>query len=118
MSETTYWSRYWQRRLSRRRMLQGTVVGGAGLAAAVVIGCDEEESPSSPTATTPGGAAAEQPVQGGTFVYINQGTEALPHLDPQQNSFAVLHESGPAIVYSRLMGFDLDRYPGENRLQG
>jgi peptide/nickel transport system substrate-binding protein len=39
-------------------------------------------------------------------------------MDPQGNSFAVLHETGPAIVYSRLMRFDLDKYPQEIAFTG
>lgn len=93
-------------------MLQGAALGSVGLAAAAVVGCsDDEESPSASSSPGAGTPSTAQPTRGGTFVFINEGTEALPNIDPMQNSFAVLHETGPAIVYSRLMRFDLEKYP-------
>jgi peptide/nickel transport system substrate-binding protein len=93
-------------------MLQGTVLGGAGLAAAAVIGCDEEESGSTQQPSETGAAAADQPTRGGTLVYAYTSGDA-PHQDPQLNSFAALHDEGPAIVYSRLMMWDLAKFPDQ-----
>lgn len=62
-------SNYWQRRITRRRWIQGTVIGGTGLAAAALVGCgdDDEVSPSSGNDTTPAPSPTEQPKQGGTI---------------------------------------------------
>ncbi len=113
-----YQSNYWQRRLSRRRVLQATVVGGVGIAAAAIIGCDEEGtgSPQGPSQT--GDAGREQPIRGGTLALVNEGAEQLPHLDVHQNSFGVLHGSGAGIAYSRLVMFDLNKYPAELAFTG
>jgi len=35
--ESPYWSKFWARRVSRRRLLTGTALAGSGLAAAAVV---------------------------------------------------------------------------------
>ncbi len=108
--ENSYWDHFWQRRLSRRRVLQGTVLGSAGLAVAAVIGCSEDEEAATPSATASPGVTAEQPKAGGNLSFVSQASIA-PHMDPHQNSFAGLHNQGPAMAYSRLMKWDLTKYP-------
>ncbi len=110
--ESTYWRNFWQTKLSRRRMLQGAAVGGAGLAAAAVIGCDEEEGSTSQQPSQTGAAAADEPRRGGTLTWADFGVDA-PHMDPHTNSFAALHDRGPAMIYNRLMMWDLPKYPEE-----
>ncbi len=109
---STYWQRFWQTRMSRRRMLQGTALGGAGLAAAAIIGCDEEEGDStSQQPSGQGGNVSDQPTRGGTINWINAGTEALPHIDIHSNTFGPLQDNGPGLAYSRVLGFDLNKFP-------
>ncbi len=103
-----YWQKFWQRQISRRRMLQGVAVGGAGLAAAAVIGCGDEEEPSAqPTGT---GAAAEQPRQGGTFAYT-QTSEVAPTMDTHRISHTLFQ--GMGLAYNKLVKHDFSKYPGE-----
>ena len=42
--ESPYWSNFWARRVSRRRLLTGTALAGSGLAAAAVVGCGGAET--------------------------------------------------------------------------
>lgn len=43
MSETNYWTKFTDRRISRRRALQAAGVGAAGLAGAALIGCGDDD---------------------------------------------------------------------------
>ena len=52
-NDSNYWDKFWQRKLSRRRLLSGTALAGGGLAAAAVVGCGGESS-GPPTNGTPG----------------------------------------------------------------
>ena len=54
-------SRYWRRRFTRRALLRGAVVGGAGLAAAALIGCDDDDDEEAPG---PAPAATATPAAG------------------------------------------------------
>lgn len=101
---------YWQRRLTRRRILQGTAVSSAGLAAATLIGCGRREAAEQ-------AAISGQPKRGGTLTYLYDTSDA-PHMDPHQQSFAALHETGLGIAYSRLMMYDLSKYPNELAFTG
>ncbi len=94
-------------------MLQGTALGGAGLAAAAVIGCDEEEGGGTTSQQPSGqtGNVGEQPVRGGTINWINAGTEALPHIDIHSNTFGPLQDSGPGLAYNRVLKVDLAQFP-------
>jgi peptide/nickel transport system substrate-binding protein len=46
MEEPTYWTRFWRRRLNRRRLLTGAALVGSGAAAAAVVGCGGDDSSS------------------------------------------------------------------------
>jgi peptide/nickel transport system substrate-binding protein len=84
MAESTYWNRFWRRRISRRALLGAGAVTAFGAAGAAVVGCNSGGS--GPTGTTPrpgSPVAAGTPRPGGG---ITQGRliEALgidPHID-------------------------------------
>lgn len=114
-----YWGRLAQRKLSRRRVLQGAALGSAGLAAAAVIGCgDDEEGQSTPTASGSGSPSEEQPQRGGTLNLVTFDTSDFPHVDPHAQSFLALHDTGPAIAYGRPMQLDQTKYPGAIAFSG
>ena len=64
MSERSYWTNLSSNQLSRRRMLRGAALGGAGLASAALIGCSSGGSkPAAPTGgAAPAAAGAAAPV--------------------------------------------------------
>ncbi len=86
-AENNYWDRFSQRRVTRRRMLQGTALTGAGLAAAAVIGCGDEEEGggTSPGTTTPpaSGTTGGTPTRGGVFSWSGSVGQ-YGHLDSSQ----------------------------------
>ena len=47
--EEKYWDKFWERRVSRRRLLSTTALVGTGLGAAAVVGCSSESSNGSET---------------------------------------------------------------------
>jgi peptide/nickel transport system substrate-binding protein len=63
MTEREPSGNYWQRRISRRRGLQGAALAGAGLAAAALIACTNEQQ----TGTTGTQQQGAQPKRGGTL---------------------------------------------------
>ena len=90
MPESSYWNRFWRRRISRRALLGAGAVTAIGAATASVIGCNGNSgggngSPATngATETTPGPGLNLTPVAGGS---ITQGRliNALgidPHID-------------------------------------
>ena len=90
MPESSYWNRFWRRRISRRALLSAGAVTAIGAATASVIGCNGNSgggngSPATDgaTETTPGSGLSLTPVAGGS---ITQGRliNALgidPHID-------------------------------------
>lgn len=50
-----YWDKFSRARISRRRVLQASGLGGAGMAAAFLVGCGSDDTPSS--GSTPGSTA-------------------------------------------------------------
>ena len=83
MAESTYWNRFWRRRISRRTLFGATAVTALGAAGAVVVGCDGNGGPTGTTPRTGSPVAAGTPRPGGG---ITQGRllEALgidPHID-------------------------------------
>jgi peptide/nickel transport system substrate-binding protein len=103
-NESEYWRNFWRRRLSRRRLLQASALGGTGLAVAGVVGCgdddDEGNGEASPSATE------GQPVAGGTFhgplVGLSSGNP--PTLDAQRQ-LTFLAQIPAAYHYNRLLKF-------------
>jgi ABC-type transport system substrate-binding protein len=108
-AESEYWSRFWRRRVSRRRLLQTTAVTGAGLAAAGVVGCGDDEGDGvdgeERTAT-----AEASPRAGGTFrgPLVGLSTGNPPSLDPQRQ-LSFLAQIPAAYHYSRLLKFSPGR---------
>jgi peptide/nickel transport system substrate-binding protein len=103
-------SNYWQRsRLSRRSVMRGAGVAGAGLTTAALIGCggeDDDGVSDKPTVSIekPTVDAAAQPKRGGTYRWAWQGT---PHLDVHQDSIS----GAQAIIsaaYNRLLRYKDD----------
>ena len=109
------WFSFTSTRVSRRTVLRGGLLGGAGLAAAALIGCgdddddddDDDDAAATPTATgtaTPTAAATEtpaagQPRRGGTF---RLGTRGGPStLDPLRTQDANT-KTPAAMVYGTL----------------
>jgi peptide/nickel transport system substrate-binding protein len=120
VAESSYWQRFWRRRLSRRRLLTGAALGGAGLAAALTVGCDGDSRPG-PTATaTPAagpwggdvypydGRRALQPapggVRGGVLRYPGFDALRFDTFDPHQTQFGPL-ASGHSAVFSKMLRY-------------
>ena len=92
MEDSSYWTRWGKRRLSRRRLLTGAAGVGAGLATLSVVGCgggDEGSSPSpgaSPAgspAASPAGSAVATPTTGvAGNVFHRWGVGSPPALEP------------------------------------
>jgi peptide/nickel transport system substrate-binding protein len=103
-------SRFWSSRVSRRRLLRGGLVVGAGLAGAALIGCGEGEPTGGGTApaggtTAPGGsptAAATSPPAGaakpgGTLRVALPGGPTLDSLDMNRTTGTWTHLEGLTI---------------------
>ena len=52
---SSYWQRYWSKKVTRRGVLRGGAVAAAGLTAAAVVGCGDDDE--TPAATTPAATA-------------------------------------------------------------
>jgi peptide/nickel transport system substrate-binding protein len=67
----SYWDKYTQRRISRRRALQAAGAAGTGAAAIWIVGCggdDGDDGETPPAGTTPGTTTEPgTPVRGGTY---------------------------------------------------
>ena len=121
--ESDYWKKFWRRRLSRRRVLQMTALGGAGLAVAGVIGCEDEEAApaATPTATPPPGAtAAPTPTPGGPVFggihripLVGLSTGNPPSL-AANTQLTFLAQIPATYHYSRLLKFDPGRIEDVN----
>lgn len=105
-----YWERpangprgqLWRRRLSRRRLLAATALGGAGLAAAAFVGCGGRNAPG----PSPGASSLPQgPVTPGGTLRL-PGFEAFlaDTLDPHQTQFGPVYSSHSA-VFSKLLRY-------------
>ncbi len=88
MAESTYWSRFWRRRVSRRRLMGGAVLVGGGLAAASIVGCGD------------GGGGGNG---GSSNILRFTGFDALvlDTFDPHLTQFGPLY-SGHSAVFSKL----------------
>ena len=118
-----YWSRFWRRRLSRRTLLAGAVLGSGGLAAATLVGCNDSKT----SDATPGGSPAAdggrpesdvdpadgrrefipapEGMSGGTLCYTGYDALVLDTFDPHQTQFSPLYNSHSA-VFSKLLKYD------------
>ena len=105
----SYWGGIASNRLSRRRMLRGTALGGAGLAAAALVGCGGSTgaSKSAAPATAPGAAA------GGADSKIKRGGRFTLAVDGDPPAGFDLHQgstsNGSYMItpaYNQLVQFD------------
>lgn len=100
MQGRSFWDRYAQQRLSRRRALQLAAVGGGGLAFAAACG-GGEEGEETPTAASPTAAAEGQPKPGGVL----HGTVSLVlGYDPIKATTFLTHALA-SYCYSRLLRY-------------
>lgn len=104
MTDSNYWSRFWDHRISRRRLIRGAALGGAGLTAAAVIGCGDEDEGT--TGTSPGGSpgaaqSAGEPKRGGT---LKLAVNEPPNWDIALNSSAELANIS-TMAYARMVRF-------------
>jgi len=114
--DSDYWKRFWRQRVNRRRLIQVSALGGAGIAAAGVVGCGDDDEPSA-TGTPTGGAtgtatatAVPQPVLGGTYrtPLVGLSTGNPPSL-AANTQLTFLAQIPAAFHYSRLLKFDPGR---------
>lgn len=119
MEEPTYWERLWRRRMSRRRLLQGTVLAGGGLAAASIVGCGGATPGTggrtgAPSQSGIDSLVSEKPVdgrrefsvppdnsRGGKLVYIGFDAVVLDRYDPHQTQFGPMY-SNQSAIFSKL----------------
>jgi peptide/nickel transport system substrate-binding protein len=121
-----YWTRLMRQRYSRRTVLRGALLAGAGMGAAAALACkgttstNTSSSSSKPSASSGKGQAAVsalagldgrsgtpptgQPVKGGTLNWYLAGNP--PTLDPRQNQ-STLTIIPASAVYSRLYNYKL-----------
>jgi len=112
--DSNYWKRFWRRRVNRRRLIQVTALGGAGIAVAGVVGCGDDDEPSA-TGTPTGAATATatpepQPVLGGTYrtPLVGLSTGNPPSL-AANTQLTFLAQIPAGFHYSRLLKFDPGR---------
>jgi peptide/nickel transport system substrate-binding protein len=80
-----YWTRMKSREYSRRHVLRGAALGGAGLGAAALVGCgddDDDEAPAGPGTRTATAAATTA----GTVAQPKQGGRLTLHMQVQPRS--------------------------------
>jgi peptide/nickel transport system substrate-binding protein len=83
MADSTYWNRFWRRRISRRGLIGGAAVGAAGLGAAALVGCNSSGGGGNGNGGPDAGVAEGTPVPGGTIT-IGRTIASLgidPHID-------------------------------------
>ncbi|MBI5947255.1 MAG: ABC transporter substrate-binding protein [Chloroflexi bacterium] len=115
--ESQYWSRFWARRASRRRIIAGAGVGSLGLAGLAAVGCGDDDDngsteATSTTSSSTGSPAASTPApkKGGVtrFRTYQQGTL---NYDVFANTGLRVH--GPAsFIYEPLVTMKYDAAPG------
>jgi peptide/nickel transport system substrate-binding protein len=102
VSENSFWDKFTQARVTRRRALQMAAVGGASAGAIAVVGCssgggDKNKTPAAGKST----ASEGTPRPGGTFHYT---IPLVTGKDPHPASLFIPHAFG-SLSYSRLMRF-------------
>ncbi len=103
--ERSYWQRVLQRPLSRRGVVRGASLAGAGLATAALVGCgddDDDDGGGESTATTAPGQspAAQQPKKGGKLtLHMGGSPRSLdPHFDTFPYNTAVTTNTNNGIL--------------------
>ena len=99
--QNDYWTNFWKRPISRRRLLGASVLGAGAVGTAGLLGCGEEKPAIAPAGSP---AAAAEPKYGGnmTFGWLAPTSEQ-PNQDPHLTLTGMLHFAGTGIAYSRLM---------------
>ena len=122
----SYWSRYWQKRVTRRTVLGGAAAGAAGLGALAIAGCgddDDDDDVAEPAAAeteaaaaataaateaaTEAAAAAGGPVSGGVLNISGAATEP-DVFDPAITILGGTYSLGLGYVYSRIIKYGPD----------
>lgn len=110
-TESDYWSRFWRRRISRRRMMSTGALTVSGLAVAGVVGCGDDDDDGGTTATgtraaTATATAVATPKAGGTMSgpLVGLSTGNPPSLDAQRQ-LTFLAQIPAAYHYNRLLKF-------------
>ncbi len=124
MAEPNYWKNFWRKRITRRRLMGGAMVGGTGLAAAAIVGCGGGTTTTTGGGTSgagtddgegrfPGFRASDIPVHDARRPFEAPGTTGgflrlagfdalvLDTFDPHQTQFGPLY-SGHSTVFSKL----------------
>src|SRR3990172_1226101 len=122
MDDSNYWSKFWRRRVSRRRLLTGTALATGGIAAATVVGCGSDEPGSTNGKPTGGGGdggglnfadevypndgrqqftVAPQESRAGTLRYLGFDAVVLDRYDPHQTQFGPMYANQSAL-FSKL----------------
>ena len=124
MAENNYWA---NRRVSRRAMLRGSAIGGAGLAGAVLIGCGSDDDDGGDDGGGGGGGgggatattapATEVPATSGGGV-VKYGTSSAPNfvripLNTAGNNVAINQTYSLFNRLVRVGGSDLATVPGD-----
>jgi peptide/nickel transport system substrate-binding protein len=83
MAESTYWNRFWRRRISRRALLGAGAVTALGAAGAAVVGCNNDGGPTGTTPRTGSPVAAGTPRPGGSITHgrLLEAQGIDPHID-------------------------------------
>jgi len=116
MCESSYWDRFWRRKVSRRRLLRGAALGAGGLAAAALVGCQEEAAGPPPPQPTvgPGGipsipsglyftpTPAPEGSRGGMIRFFGYDALVFDTLDPHQTQFGPTY-NGHSSVFSKIL---------------
>src|SRR4051812_45030442 len=112
-----YWDKVQRSRITRRRMLGGTVALSAGVGAMALVGCSDSKS-GNKTATAPssaGNTTAEATARQGTQVKSRGGIYrsftfdalSLDTFDPHQTQFGPMYNMHSA-VFSKVLKYDDD----------
>ena len=126
MPSSDYWSRF-EGRVSRRSVLRGSMVAGAGLASAALIGCSSGpkksvnegagnasgNAPAAPAAAAPQAERAGMPVVKGTPKRGGTFTQQLPETNVQRDQHTAVSNSEWMIMGQRAL--ELDEWTGKLR---
>ncbi|MBI1884926.1 MAG: ABC transporter substrate-binding protein [Chloroflexi bacterium] len=105
MADSSYWARFWQKRINRRRLLAGAGAGGLGIVAA--LACGKNGTPSaSPQSPGPGTSSpTAHPWGGDIFPYDARrlGADGLGEVPPAESRGGTLRFSGfDALIFDTL----------------
>ncbi len=112
MERHDYWTRYWQRRFSRRGLIGGAVVGGVGLSGLALVGCGGDDQGKPKTGDTPIATVAPAVKRGGklSIGFTQDATTLDPHVGVSGFDANYLHA-----IYDSLVGYDTEFKSDPNR---